>query len=118
MIKNCSPGFYGDAPAAIVVGLDKGSDTNGVIGLLDIGFTAENILLAIHALGLGGCAVASFIEPAIKKVINAPDKFRPILIFSVGYPDKEPSMPSKKKLSDIVYINEYGKNWEKLEGSI
>jgi len=116
MIKNCSPGFYGDAPAAIVVGLEnEGSDPSSVIGLLDIGFAAENILLAAHALGLGGCAVGSFIAVAVKKVINAPDNFRPVLLFSIGYADKEPPMPSKKKLSEIVYLNEYGKGWEKLE---
>jgi len=118
MIKNCSPGFYGDAPAAIVAGLeDEGSGPGSVIGLLDIGFAAENILLAAHALGLGGCAVGSFIAAAVKKVINAPDNFRPVLIFSIGYADKEPPMPSKKKLSEIVYLNEYGKSWENLEES-
>jgi len=119
MIKNCSPGFYGDAPAAIVVGLeDEGSGPGSVIGLLDIGFAAENILLTAHALGLGGCAVGSFIAAAVKKVINAPDNFKPVLIFSIGYADKEPPMPSKKKLSEIVYLNEYGKSWEKLEESV
>ena len=119
MIKNCAPGFYGDAPAAIVAGLDdEGSSPGSVIGLLDIGFAAENALLAAHALGLGGCAVGSFIAAAVKKVLNAPDSFRPVLIFSIGYPDKEPPVPSKKKLSEIVYINEYGKAWERLEGLV
>jgi len=118
MIKNCSPGFYGNAPAAIVTGLeDEGSGPGSVIGLLDIGFAAENILLAVHALGLSGCAVGSFIAAAVKKVVNAPENFRPVLILSIGYPDKEPLMPSKKKLSEIVYLNEYGKAWDRLEGS-
>jgi nitroreductase len=117
MIKNCSPGFYGDAPAAIVAGLeDEGSGPGSVIGLLDIGFAAENILLAAHALGLGGCAVGSFIAAAVKKVVNTPENFRPVLIFSIGYPDKTPDMPAKKKLSEIVYLNEYGKTWDKAEG--
>jgi len=117
MIKNCSPGFYGDAPAAIIAGLeDESGGPGGVIGLLDIGFAAENILLAAHALGLGGCAVGSFIAASVKKVVNAPDGFKPVLIFSIGYPDKTPATPTKKKLSEIVYLNEYGKSWEKLEG--
>jgi nitroreductase len=117
MIKNCSPGFYGDAPAAIIAGLeDESGGPESVIGLLDIGFSAENILLAAHALGLGGCAVGSFIATAVKKVMNTPETFRLVLIFSIGYPDKTPAMPTKKKLSEIVYLNEYGKTWDKAEG--
>ena len=117
MIKNCSPGFYGDAPAAIIAGLeDESGGPGSVIGLLDIGFAAENILLAAHALGLGGCAVGSFIVASVKKVVNTPDGFKPVLLLSLGYPDETPATPMKKKLSEIVYLNEYGKSWEKLEG--
>jgi nitroreductase len=117
MIKNCSPGFYGDAPVAIIAGIEEeNSQSSSVIGLLDIGFAAENILLAAHALGLGGCAIGSFIAASVKKVVNAPDNFKPVLLFSIGYSDKVPDMPKKKKLSEIVYLNEYGEAWEKLEG--
>ncbi|KON29090.1 hypothetical protein AC482_07255 [miscellaneous Crenarchaeota group-15 archaeon DG-45] len=119
MIKNCSPGFYGDATAAIIVGIEyddgtSGAQPGGVVGVLDIGFAAENISLAAHALGLGSCAIASFNAGCITKVINSPENFRPVLVFSLGYPDKLPSMPKKKSLSEIVSLNEYGNKWDKL----
>jgi len=123
MIKNCSPGFYGDATAAIVIGMKGRSGAFGrtsytdVVGVLDVGFAAENILLAAHALGLGGCAIASFNEGGVKKVINAPEDWHPFLVISLGYPDKVPPTPPKKKLSEVVYLDEYGRRWEKLEGS-
>jgi len=123
MIKNCSPGFYGDATAAIIAGIEyeESSETSGQwgvshIGILDIGFAAENILLAAHALSLGGCAIASFNPSCVNKVVNATEKFRSVLVLSIGHPDKIPQMPKKANLSEIVYLNEYGKNWEKLEG--
>jgi nitroreductase len=122
MVKSCSPGFYGDATACIVAGLEydapafPGTEYGNIVGVLDIGFAAENILLAIHALGLGGCAIASFNANCVTKVINAPDNFRPILVISVGHPDKQPPMPKKKRLSEIVYLDEWGKAWNKLEG--
>jgi len=122
MIKNCSPGFYGDATAAIIAGIEyENRDFNeqagsNIVGILDIGFAAENILLAAHAIGLGGCAIASFNQSCVIKVLNAPEKFRPVLVLSIGYPEKIPPMPKKKKLSDIVYLDEYGRTWEKLEG--
>ena len=122
MIKNCSPGFYGDAEAAIIACIEYENSASSeqagsnIIGILDIGFAAENILLAAHALGLGGCAIASFNPRCLSNVLNVPEKYRPILVISLGYPDKVPPMPKKKKLSEIVYLDEYGKNWEKLEG--
>ena len=122
MVKSCCPGFYGDATAAIVAGLEYeegafgGASYGSVVGILDIGFAAENILLAAHALGLGGCAIASFNPSCINKILNSPENFKPVLAFSIGHPDKQPPMPKKKKLSEIVFINEWGKEWEKLEG--
>lgn len=122
MIKNCSPGFYGDATAAIIAGIEYeegafgGASYGSTVGILDIGFAAENILLAAHALGLGSCAIASFNPSCVSKVVNATENFRPVLVFSIGHPDKIPPMPKKAKLSEIVYLNEYGKKWEKLEG--
>lgn len=121
MIKNCSTGFYGDATAAIIAGLDyentaPSSPARGdIVGILDIGFAAENILLAAHALGLGGCAIFSFNPSCVNKVLEAPESFKPVLVFSIGHPDKVPLMPKKKPLSEIVYIDEYGKTWDILE---
>lgn len=122
MVKSCCPGFYGGATAAIVAGLEYeegafgGASYGGVVGVLDIGFAAENILLAAHALGLGGCAIASFNAGCIGKILNSPENFRPVLALSIGHPEKQPPMPDKKRLSEIVYINEWGREWEKLGG--
>jgi nitroreductase len=127
MIKNCAPGFYGDATAAIVLGVRErrgeyererrrafhreGYD----IGVLDVGFAAENMLLAAHALGLGGCAIASFNELGVGKVIGAPEDWRPLLIVSLGHPTEAPKMPPKKKLSEIVHHNRHGNKWGVFE---
>lgn len=123
MIKNCSPGFYGDATAAIVIGMEERkaafghTSYNDIVGVLDVGFAAENILLAAHALGLGGCAIASFNEGGIRMVLNAPEDWRPLLVISLGHPDKVPPTPPKKKLSELVYLDEYGNKWGRLEES-
>jgi len=122
MIKNCSPGFYGDAAAVIIIGMEEEkeafgrTDYSGLVGIMDVGFAAENILLAAHALGLGGCAIASFNESGIKKVLEAPEGWKPMLLVSLGYPDKAPKTPSKKTLSEVVYLDMYGRKWERLEG--
>jgi nitroreductase len=121
MVKSCCPGFSGDATGIIVAGLEYEEDAFGgasygdIVGILDIGFAAENILLAAHALGLGACAIASFNASCVSKILNTPEDFKLVLVFSLGYPDKQPPMPKKKQLSEIVYLNEWGKEWDKLE---
>ena len=114
MLRNCSPGFYGDAAAAVVIGIDKSDERRGI---LDACFAAENMLLAAHALGLGGCPIVSFNREAVKKIVNASSSWEPILVVSLGHPDKVPDPPSKKALSEIVCIDFFGKRWEKLEAS-
>lgn len=122
MIKNCSPGFYGDAPAAVIIGIEADKDAFGStsyshVRVMDVGFAAENMLLAAHALGLGGCAIASFNEGCIRRVLNAPENWKPILVISLGYPDKAPPTPSKKRLFELVHVDEFGKRWGALEVS-
>jgi nitroreductase len=124
MIKNCSPGFYGDATAAIVLGIKERRDDyererkrafhreGYTIGILDVGFAAENMLLVAHELGLGACAIASFNELGVGKVIGAPEGWNPRLILSLGHTDKVPKTPPKKKLSEIVHHNRHGNKWE------
>lgn len=122
MIKNCSPGLYGDPTAVVVIGMEMekapfgGVDYGNVVEVLDIGFAAENILLAACALGLGGCAIASFNESGIKKVVDAPEGWKPILLVSLGYPTRQPNTPLKKSLSEVVYLDRYGMKWKRLEG--
>jgi len=112
MVKNCSPGFYADAAAAIIIGIEKKFEKRG---LLDVCFAAENILLAAHALGIGSCPIVSFNSEALKRIVNAPESWEPILVVSLGYPDKVPEPPRKKALSEIVYVDSFGKRWENLE---
>jgi len=112
MLKNCSPGFYADAVAGIIIGIEKKFEKRG---LLDACFAAENMLLAAHALGIGSCPIVSFNGEAIKKIIDAPENWEPVLVVSLGYPDKVPEPPPKKALSEIIYVDFFGKKWENLE---
>lgn len=112
MVKNCSPGFYGDATVAIVINIRREA---GILGFLDAGFASQNMLLAAHSLGIGSCVIASFNKEAIREILKIPEEWDPILIISLGYLDKIPLPPYRKPLSEIVYLNTYGKRWEKLE---
>lgn len=112
IMKNCSPGFYGDAPAAIIIGIDKKDEQRGV---LDVCFAAQNMLLAAHALGIGSCPIVSFNGEAIRKILDAPDNWMPVLVVSLGYTDKSPEPPRRKPLPEIVCVNSFGNKWKEME---
>lgn len=114
MMKNCSPGFYGDAPAAVVIGVESKVSS---LDLLDVGFVAENMIIAAQSLGIGSCAIASFIKNSIKMLIDAPESWEPVLVISFGYPDKPHEPPKKKPFSEIVRLGSFDRKWETPEVS-
>ncbi|MBD3310256.1 hypothetical protein GF351_03490 [Candidatus Woesearchaeota archaeon] len=71
---------------------------------------AENMLLAAHALGLGGCWVGAFDEDMVKRTCSIPDRARPQMILAIGYPDEQPPCPPKRTLENVTFMNNYGEN--------
>lgn len=69
---------------------------------------AENMLLAAHALGLGGVWVGAFDEEKIRELMDIPKTARPQAILAFGYPDEIPDHKRMKDLNIITYFNSYG----------
>ena len=70
----------------------------------------QNILLAAHDLGLGGCWVGAFDEDKVCSVLGIPDYARPQAIIPLGWPDEEVPSPARFKLENLVYFNRWGDN--------
>jgi len=80
----------------------------------DISAAAENIFLAITALGYATCWVEGTLlrqEDFVKKLLNIPKNKNIMIIFPIGKAKRIPQMPQKKELSSIVFYNEYGKKY-------
>lgn len=84
------------APVAIVVCGNKDRFLEGVDDVLweqDLSAASENILLAAHAIGLGG--VWTCIYPheermaPVRTILNLPENFIPFNHIPVGYPEKD-----------------------------
>jgi len=84
------------APLAIVCCVDWAKDARPVHDNSEhgVGAACENILLAAHALGLGGVWLASYPRKAIvdhlKATFNIPEGIDPYAVLSIGYPDESP----------------------------
>jgi nitroreductase len=75
--------------------------------LLDAAASAQNILLAVHALGIGGCWIGAFDDNQVGKVLNLPTWFKPIAIIPIGYPDEKPRTPPHLPPKELIHIDRY-----------
>ncbi|MEG1511465.1 MAG: nitroreductase family protein [Bacteroidales bacterium] len=95
------------AGAAIVV---LGNTEIGNLWQHDCAAAAENILLAIESLGLGGVWTAGFPyedrAKVIKETLGIPDPYQPLCIIPLGYPAGE-SKPKDKWKPQKVHFNKW-----------
>ena len=69
---------------------------------------AENMLIAAHSLGLGGCWVGSFDEDMVRRVCKIPEYIRPQAIITIGYANEQVPSPGKYRPYDIIHLE----GWE------
>lgn len=77
--------------------------------LEDCSAATQNMLLAIEALGLGGCWVAGDKKDyagEVKKIFSVPDGYRLVSMISVGYPKKTQGPKAKRNVKEVLH-------WEK-----
>lgn len=98
---------------SVIVCIDTGKSPSRWI---EDGITAtENILLALHDLGLGGVYVTGFspskpeMAKEIKSILNLPENIIPITIIPLGYPNIEERLENKSliELNKIVHDNKW-----------
>ncbi|MFC1666468.1 nitroreductase family protein [Candidatus Omnitrophota bacterium] len=73
--------------------------------LEDCSASTQNMLLAIEALGLGGCWVAGDKKDyigAIGKIFNVPETHKLVSMISVGYPKKSQGPKPKKNIGEVL----------------
>lgn len=82
-----------EAPMAIVICGSRERFLEGVDGVLweqDLSAASENLLLAAHALGLGGVWTCLYPHQdrmaLVKAILDLPDAFVPFNLIPVGYP--------------------------------
>ncbi len=82
-----------NASAAIIVAGDSErflTGTDSTLWIQDLSAASENLLLAAHALGLGGVWTCIYpheerIKP-VREILNIPERFIPFNLIPLGYP--------------------------------
>lgn len=99
-------GWMGNASAIICIVLD----TSSRWWLEDGSAAATNMLLAITAMGYGGCWVegnALPLEDRFKKLLGVPAEKRMPILIPIGVPKEQPEK-EKKTLDELLYWEKYG----------
>lgn len=105
-LRAFSPGMIGTPPLIVVACFDRDravrdDSTRYDVGLLCVAMAVQNLLLAAHAAGLGGCPVCSFWKTAVGRLLDLPRHMEPILLVPVGRPS-HPVRPSARRSRDEV----------------
>lgn len=98
--------FY-NAPTAIIIS----GDSKSYSPELDCSAAAENIMLAAKALGVGSCWIGSMQyifgngnNDALKKDLEIPEGFKPLIAISLGYAANETSKAPDRKPNKVNFI--------------
>jgi len=101
--------FVAQAPVAIVVCADAeqsaaryGQRGRELYCLQDTAAATEQILLAAVASGLGGCWVGAFDEQEAARVLDLPQRHRPVAILPIGKPAGTPARRTPRQPLESV----------------
>ncbi|AWN30097.1 nitroreductase family protein [Streptomyces sp. NEAU-S7GS2] len=113
-LRAFSPGVIGTPALVVVACVDRGltkdqspaaAENIYATSKLCVAMAVENLLLAAHAAGLGGCPVHSFCKGAVGALLKLPDHMEPLLMVPVGRPANTPT-PSERRDKDEVISHE------------
>ena len=80
-----------------------------LIGAVDVGIFAQNVLLAAESMGLGGVFIGSIRNDLaqVGKLLGCPQGVVPIVGMCLGYPDQEPMKRERLPLDVILSENRF-----------
>lgn len=75
--------------------------------LIDAGAAAQNIVLATHALGLGGVWLTfnDTMKERLRNYFKLPEYIEVVTYVDIGYPNQTPYAPQRKSLDEAVIAN-------------
>jgi len=95
------------APARIYVAVDTRLGDEEFAPAIDAGLAAQNLLLAAHAHGLGGCVLyqaETADEAALREYFGLAEGWRIFLVVLLGYPAEDPAPPARCAWDEVTTI--------------
>lgn len=73
----------------------------------DVSIAITNIMLESVHQGLGTCWTGWYFQADMRKALSLPDDIYVCGVLTLGYPDEEPTVKSRKPLHEIVRYNKW-----------
>lgn len=102
-----------NAPVLIAVFLDMDSMYDRTKDVQSIGACIQNMLLAIHSIGLGGVWLGEILKKkeGVNKVLDVPDSYELMAVVALGHPVRKKRMSERKELTHLVFRERFGQGW-------
>lgn len=103
--------FLKEASAGIVVCGDTTRELDEGFWVVDCSAATQNLLLALHGRGMGGCWCAIYpYEERMKEfqqILNLPENIKPLALVVAGYPAHTPPQPKDRFDAEKIHYNSY-----------
>ena len=109
---------FHEAPVWIVACLEEAGPPTPMSGA-SIYPAVQNMLLACRALGLGSTLTTRHMLFAreVDAALGLPEGVRSYAILPIGWPMGKFGPVGRGRLSDVVFLDEYGKNWREADAA-
>jgi len=107
-----SESFIGTAPVVVVaVALNPEYVMPGGIPAhpVDIAIAVDHMTLVAVEEGLGSCWIGGFNRGRIKEILGIPDRYRVVVLLSLGYSAESPKRKPRKPLKEIISYDGFSK---------
>jgi len=94
------------APVCIAVFLDGALSYNRTKDIQAIGACIQNMLLALHALDLGGVWLGEILKnkDKVSKILRVPENLELMAVIALGHPAEKGGKGERKSLEEVVFL--------------
>jgi len=90
------------APITLAILRDRQAGYDPIKDAEGIGACAQNILLAVHSLGLGACWIGRMQDKEVESLLGAREHEELMMLIPMGYPAERPAPRERKPLVELV----------------
>lgn len=81
--------------------------------MFDAGLAMDHLTLIARSLGLGTVIVGAFDAKKAEEALGVPEGYSVVAITPLGYFDESPPPTPRKPLSDVLYLDRFGKAYDR-----
>jgi len=101
-----------NAPVLIAVFLDRDHMYDYIKDVQSIGACIQNMLLAVHSMGLGGVWLGEILKnkETVNRILEAPDSYELMAVIALGRPVEKNRISDRKDLNELAFREKFGAN--------